>query len=143
MDLVLLIVSNCKCLGPCFSIWWSGYSWKILTNQFLFNTMFFTNINIPFFELCSDLFSITKKISQIRNNAVCVVGSLVYVLCFAITVGCCSGFKGYPRYKTVTPQNILSEAQVKNFFYFVEKLCSVLKIFKFLCFQSSRDLANL
>ena len=25
-------------------------------------------------------------------------------------------FKGYLRYKTITPQNMLSEAQVKNFF---------------------------
>ena len=25
-------------------------------------------------------------------------------------------FKGYLRYKTITPQNVLSEAQAKNFF---------------------------
>ena len=37
--------------------------------------------------------------------------------------------KGYLRYKTITSQNVSSEAQVKNFFYFVEKLCSLLKIF--------------
>ena len=42
--------------------------------------------------------------------------------------------KGYLRYKMITPQNVLSGAQVKNFFYFVEMLCSVLKIFKFLSF---------
>ena len=44
-------------------------------------------------------------------------------------------FKGYLRYKTVTSQNVSSEAQVESFFYFVEKLCSVLKIFKFLYFK--------
>ena len=38
--------------------------------------------------------------------------------------------KGYLRYKTITSQNVSSEAQVKNFFYFVEKLCSILKMFK-------------
>ena len=42
--------------------------------------------------------------------------------------------KGYLRYKTITPQTVLSEAQVKIFFYFIEKLCSILKIFKFLYF---------
>ena len=42
--------------------------------------------------------------------------------------------KGYLRYKTISSQNGSSEAQVKNFFFFLEKLCSVLKIFKFLGF---------
>ena len=41
--------------------------------------------------------------------------------------------KGYLRYKTITSQDVPSEAQVKNFF-FMEKLCSVLEIFKFLYF---------
>ena len=38
--------------------------------------------------------------------------------------------KGYLRYKTITSQNVSLEVQVKTF-YFVENLCSVLKIFKF------------
>ena len=33
-----------------------------------------------------------------------------------------SVFKGYLHYKTILSQNVPSEAQVKNFFYFVEKL---------------------
>ena len=37
--------------------------------------------------------------------------------------------KGYLRYKTITSQNVPSKAQIKNFFYVAEKLCSVLKIF--------------
>ena len=41
-------------------------------------------------------------------------------------------FKVYPRYKTITSQNVPSEAQIKNFFNFQEKLCSVFSIFKFL-----------
>ena len=39
--------------------------------------------------------------------------------------------KGYLRYKMIASQNVPSEAQIKNF---VEKLYSVLKIFKFLYF---------
>ena len=45
----------------------------------------------------------------------------------------------YLRYKTITFQNA-SEAQVKNFFYFIEKLCTVHKIFKVLCIKRSHDL---
>ena len=41
--------------------------------------------------------------------------------------------KGYLCYKMITSRNVSSKAQVKNF-YFVEKLCSVIKIFKFLYF---------
>ena len=41
--------------------------------------------------------------------------------------------KGYLCYKTITSQNVPSKAQIKNFFV-VEKLCSILKIFKFLYF---------
>ena len=36
--------------------------------------------------------------------------------------------------RTITSQYVPSEAQIKNFFYFVENLCTVLKIFKFLYF---------
>ena len=43
----------------------------------------------------------------------------------------------------IISQNVSSEAQVKNYFYFVENLCSVLKIFKFLYFLPSHDLPNL
>ena len=46
----------------------------------------------------------------------------------------------YFRYKTVTSQNVSSEALLKNFFYFAEKLCFVLKIFKFLYFLPYHDL---
>ena len=42
----------------------------------------------------------------------------------------------YLSYKTITFQKVSSEAQVKNFFYFIEKLCSSLKIFKFLSVRS-------
>ena len=52
-------------------------------------------------------------------------------------------FKGYLHYTRTTSRNVSSEAQVKNFFNLVEKLCSVLKIFKFLYFKPSHDLQNL
>ena len=43
-------------------------------------------------------------------------------------------FKGYPLYKTITSQIVSCEVQIKNF-YFVEKSCSALKIFKFRIFS--------
>ena len=50
--------------------------------------------------------------------------------------------KGYLRFKALTSENVLSKAEVKDFFFFVEKLCSVLKILKFLYFYTSHDLPN-
>ena len=47
--------------------------------------------------------------------------------------------KGYLRYKTIASRTVSYEAQVKNFFYYLEKLCFV----KFLYFQPSHDLPNL
>ena len=45
---------------------------EITKNQFLVGTIFFTNINISFLNLCFNLFSIiAKKVNQIRNNEVC------------------------------------------------------------------------
>ena len=52
-------------------------------------------------------------------------------------------FKGYPCFKTITSQNVSPEVQVKIFFYFIEKLCFVLKIMKFLYSKWSHDLPNL
>ena len=40
----------------------------------------------------------------------------------------------YLCYEMITSQNVSFEARIKIFFYFVEKLCSILKIFKFLYF---------
>ena len=42
--------------------------------------------------------------------------------------------KDYLHYKRMTYQNLSSEAQIKGFFYFVEKLFYILKIFTFLYF---------
>ena len=40
----------------------------------------------------------------------------------------------YLHYKTISSQNVSSETQVAFFFYFVERLCSILTVFKFLYF---------
>ena len=72
-----------------------GNSQKLLTtNQFLVSTIFFTIMNISFFSLRFDLFSIiAKKVSQIRNNAVYVVAHLVFLFCCALTTGRCNAFQ--------------------------------------------------
>ena len=58
------------------------------------STIFFTNINISFFNTCSDFFSIiAKKVDQIRNNIVCVAASLVFVFCCALTTDSCNAIQ--------------------------------------------------
>ena len=68
---------------------------KITNNsQFLLSTIFFTIINISFFNLGFDLFLIiTKEVNQIRNNVICVVVHLVFVFCCALTTGRCNVFQ--------------------------------------------------
>ena len=70
-----------------------GKSPKVLTtSQFLVSTIFFTNRNISFFNLCFDFFSInTKKVNQIRNNVVCVVAHVVFV---------CTPYESLQRFST-------------------------------------------
>ena len=50
--------------------------------------------------------------------------------------------KGYLYYKMKSSQNVLSEAQVKNFLISLKSYCSVLKIFKFLYLKPSHDLPS-
>ena len=60
----------------------------------LTSTIFFTIMNISFFNLRFDLFSIiAKKVNQIRKNVVCVVARLVFVFCYALTTGRCNAFQ--------------------------------------------------
>ena len=82
MNLALVFSRKNKWPEYYFSIWCSVKTWKIIaTNHFLVITIFFTNMNIYFFSLCSDLFSIiAKKVNQIGNKVVCVVAHLVFVL---------------------------------------------------------------
>ena len=78
-----------------FSVWSLGNSEKLLkTNQFLVSTIFFTIINISFFSLRFDLFSIiAKEVNGIRNNVACVVACLVFLFCCALTTGRCNAFQ--------------------------------------------------
>ena len=46
----------------------------------------------------------------------------IHQICYLII------FKGYLLYRTLTSQNMPSDALVKNFFYFIEKLCKKLAI---------------
>ena len=65
-----------------------------ITNTFLVSTIFFTIMNISFFSLRFDLFSIiAKEVNQIRNNVVCVVARLVFLFCCALTTGRCNAFQ--------------------------------------------------
>ena len=64
------------------------------SNQFFVSTIFFTIMNISFFNLRFDLFLIiTKEVNQIRNNVACVVVRLVFVFCCALTTGHCNAFQ--------------------------------------------------
>ena len=78
-----------------FSVWSLGNHQKLLiTNQFLVSTIFFTIMNISFFSLRFDLFSIiAKEVNQIRNNVVCVAARLVFVSSCALTTGRCNAFQ--------------------------------------------------
>ena len=62
---------------------------KVTNNKpILISTIFFTVMSISFFSLRFDLFSIiAKEVNQIRNNVVCVVARLVFVLCCALNMG--------------------------------------------------------
>ena len=51
-------------------------------------------MNISFFSLCFDPFSIiAKEVNQIRNNIVRVVARLVFLFCCALTTERCSAFQ--------------------------------------------------
>ena len=72
-----------------------GNSEKVLkTNQFLASAIFSTIVNISFFSLRFDLFSIiAKEFNQIRNNIVSVAACLILLFCCAVTTGSCYAFQ--------------------------------------------------
>ena len=71
-----------------------NYQKLLTTNQFLVSTIFFAIMNISFFSLRFDLFSIiAKEVNQIRNNVVFVVARLVFLFCCALTTGRCNAFQ--------------------------------------------------
>ena len=95
MNLTLVFSRKYRWPKPYFSVWSLGNSQKLLTaNQFLVSRIVFTIINISFFSLHFDIFSIiVKEVNQIRNNVVCVVARLVFLFCCALTTGRCNGFQ--------------------------------------------------
>ena len=94
MNLTLVFRRKYRWPEHYFSVWSLGNPQKLLTtNKFLVSTIFFTIMNISFFSLRFDLFSIiAKEVNQIRNNVVCVVARLVFSFCCALTTGRCSAF---------------------------------------------------
>ena len=87
MNLALVFSRKCRWPEHYFSVWCLGNFQKLLTtNQYLASTILFTNLNISFFNLRFDSFSIiAKKVNQIRNLVVCVVARFVFVFCCALT----------------------------------------------------------
>ena len=64
MNLTLVFSRKYRWPERYFSVWCLGSSQKLLTtNQFLVSTIFFTIMNISFFNLCFDLFSNQKQYS--------------------------------------------------------------------------------
>ena len=73
MNLTLVFSRKYRWPEHYFSVWCLGISQKLLTaNQFSVSTIFFTNINISFFNLRFDLFSIIAKKSQ-SNQEQCTL----------------------------------------------------------------------
>ena len=95
MNLIVVFSRKYRWPEHYFSVWSLGNSQKLLkTNQFLVSTIFFTIINISFFSLRFDLFSIiAKEVNQIRNNVVCVAARLVFLFCLALSTGRCNAFQ--------------------------------------------------
>ena len=95
MNLTLVFCRKYRWPEHYFSVWCLGSSRKLLTtNQYLVSTIFFRTMNISFFNLRFDLFSIiAKEINQIRNNVVCVAARLVFIFCCALTTGRCNAFQ--------------------------------------------------
>ena len=95
MNLIVIFSRKYRWPEHYFSVWSLGNCQKLLkTNQFLVNTIFFTIVNISFFSLRFDLFSINaKEVNQIRNNAVCVVACRVFLFCCALTTRRCNAFQ--------------------------------------------------
>ena len=95
VNLTLSFSRKYRCPEHYFSVWCLWISQKLQTaKQFLVSAIFFTIMNISFFNLCFYLFSIIAKVvNQIRNNVVCVVARLVFVFCCALTTGLCNAFQ--------------------------------------------------
>ena len=60
----------------------------------VFSKIFFTIMNISFYSLRFDLFSIiAKEVNEIRKNVVRIVAHLVFLFGCALTTGRCNDFQ--------------------------------------------------
>ena len=76
------------------------YQILLKTNQFLVSTIFFTNINISFFNLFFGLLSIiAKKVDQISKNVPFAVARLVFLFCCALITSRCNAFQQFFKYQ--------------------------------------------
>ena len=79
VNLALVFSRKYKWPEHYFSMQCSGNSWNILTTkQFFVSTIFFTNKNISFFNLCFDLFTIINKKSMSNQEQCSLCCSLPY-----------------------------------------------------------------
>ena len=95
MNLIVVFSRKYRWPEHYFSVWSLGNSQKLLTtNQFLVSTIFFTIMNISFFSLRFDLFSIiAKEINKIRSNVICVVARLAFLFYCVLPTGRCNAFQ--------------------------------------------------
>ena len=63
-----------------------------------------------------------RTITNIVKKEYTLHGKLKEFLVYSVDRFGTTYLEGYLRYKMITPQSVSSEAQVKNFFYFVEKI---------------------
>ena len=81
MNLTLVFSRKCRWPEHYFSVWCLRNSQKLLTTNFQSVKYFLQSMNISFCNLRFDLFLIiAKEVNQIRNNVVCVVARLAFVL---------------------------------------------------------------
>ena len=58
----------------------------------------------------------------------------IFALLYGAAKGFMKAFEDYLLYKTKTTQNVVSEAQVNNFFCLIENLSTAFEVFKFFYF---------
>ena len=94
--------------------------------QFLVSAISCTIMNISFFSMRFDFFSIiAKEISQIRNTVVCVVARLVFLFCCALTTGRCNVF----QHNFENKQNRSFTAHISRLGYFLWPCFIEVKLF--------------
>ena len=122
------------------------YQILLKTNQFLVSTIFFTNINISFFNLFFGLLSIiAKKVDQISKNVPFAVARLVFLFCCALITSRCNAFQQFFKYQKKSQFYIpylqivvfLVTMNILNNFWYWNSKCKTLWFSKFGIFPFS------